>query len=163
MRLRFDEDAAAEEESEFVVVVRLVFAVEGFWVEFAWRVSLESLDWWGVLGVGVGFVVVVVVIFVVVIVGLGALEKSMSEESELESVLVSEDDGDAFTAIGAVGGIGGSAVEESGVDDEVSGVVEVAFGFAADDLETLSLGSSSEEVSSDEASDLDMVAAFAGF
>lgn len=44
MRLRLVVGKAAEEESEFVVVVRLVFAVEGFWVEFACRVSLESLD-----------------------------------------------------------------------------------------------------------------------
>lgn len=35
--------AAESEEEVEVVVVRLVAAVDGFWTEVAWRVSLESL------------------------------------------------------------------------------------------------------------------------
>lgn len=114
-------EAESEDEVEIVVVVRLVLAVEGFWVEVAWRVALESLEICGIFGV----------VFEVdfdIFVGWGGLEKSISSESLLEELVAeeSEDEEDAFAAAGAAVGCLGSELESLS-DDEVSEDEDASF------------------------------------
>ncbi len=111
-----------EVEIEIVVVVRLVLAVEGFWVEVAWRVALESLEICGIFGV------VFEVDFDIIFVGWGGLEKSISSESLLEELVAeeSEDEEDAFAAAGAAVGCLGSELESLS-DDEVSEEEDASF------------------------------------
>lgn len=114
-------EAESEDEVEIVVVVRLVLAVEGFWVEVAWRVALESLEICGIFGV----------VFEVdfdIFVGWGGLEKSISSESLLEELVAeeSEDEEDAFAAAGTAVGCLGSELESLS-DDEVSEEEDASF------------------------------------
>ena len=88
-RLRFVVGGLAESEDELVEEIeKLVLDVEGFWVEVAWRVSLESLG--GLLGL-------LEVLrddddFIVGFFDFGGLEKSTSEESLSEELLPEDDE-----------------------------------------------------------------------
>ena len=131
--------AGREEEEDVVEVVdRDVCAVEGFWAEGAWRVSLESLAGW--VGFWVGGGVLVVVGFV----GFGGLEKSISSDSLLSDELVLEDEGSAFAAFGGAGFLVVSLMESLS-DDEVSERVEAALAVATAGLEALGSDTLSEE------------------
>lgn len=142
-RLRLVVVAGAEsEEDELEIEDKLVFAVEGFWAEAAWRVSLESLAICVAFGVGFG----VIVMFILV--GSGGLEKSTSSESLLSEEVVSEDEGLAFVGVGVAVGAAGFleiSLAESLSDDEVSEDVEAAFAVA-----TAGLEASSSDLLSDE-------------
>jgi len=151
--------AGAElEEEESEVEDKLVFAVEGFWAEVAWRVSLESLAICVDLGLGFG------VIVAFVLVGFGGLVKSTSSESLLLEELVSEDEVSAFAGVGAAIDAAGSlevSLVESLSDDELSEDVEAAFAVATAGLEASGSDSLSEEEVPDEVADFGS-AEFAG-
>lgn len=98
-RLRLFVGAAADsEEEESEVEDRLVFAVDGFWVDVAWRVSLESL------GVCVTFGLEFEIFGDFV--GFGGMEKSISSDSLLSEELVPDDEDVSFAAVGTATGAG---------------------------------------------------------
>ena len=120
-RFRLAEGAAAESEAEVEVDVRLVPAVEGFWADVAWRVSLESLGVCQDLGAGFGGN------FDVIFVGSGGLEKSISLESLLDELVseVSEDGDIGLASVDAFAGFV-RGLSDSSSDDELSEEDDVA-------------------------------------
>lgn len=116
-RLRFVVPAGvAESVDELeVLLVREVFAVEGFWAEVARKVSLESL------GAFLGFLVALdaVADFMTVGVGCGCLETSSSSDSLVDE-LVSEDEEDVAPTAFEVAVVFGTSFADSLSEEEVS-------------------------------------------
>lgn len=123
VRLRFVFSAGTAESLDEVevLVVSEVLAVEGFWVDVACKVSLESL------GVLLSFLVTLDgdVVWTTVGVRFGAWEKSSSSDSLSEELVPEEDDDVDATAVEATVFFG-----DSSVDSSVEVVLEDELGLA---------------------------------